>query len=230
MLTFTNRRRGFKSFKKQMLHCGVIFSALVISGVAGTYLDYHVNYIKGEPSPSYGTGTVYYVYAQSSPVEEVVVEELIEEEVKGYDIPIDELRALLNKHLGGHLTGMGDSFIRHGNTYRMDPVLLAVISIHETGNGKSAAIKNRNNAAGIMMKDGMTLQTFNSIDESIERMARLLREDYIDGRGHTSIRDIGLVYCPVGVANDPKNLNQHWIPRVEQLYRDIVGVNYYHEQ
>ena len=51
----------------------------------------------------------------------------------------------------------------------------------------------------------------------------LLKNDYFNN-GLTTIRTIGEVYCPEGVANDPYNQNQHWIPKVTLIYNQYLGL------
>ena len=142
--------------------------------------------------------------------------------------PVTDIETILNNHLKGKLAGKGDSFARYGREYRVDPALLAAIAIHETGNGTSKAINNLNNAGGIMQNPARgILRQFISVNASIEYMAWLLRNSYMDARNLHTIEQIGNRYCPVGADYDKKtNLNQHWIPAVTRIYREIVGVDY----
>ena len=136
--------------------------------------------------------------------------------------PVVEIEDILDSHLQGKLAGMGDSFERYGRMYNVDPALLVAIAIHETGNGSSEAIKDLNNVGGIMV-NGEYLRQFISVNASIEYMAWLLRNSYMDARNLYSIEEIGNRYCPEGVANDPTGLNKHWIPAVTRIYGEIIG-------
>ena len=99
-----------------------------------------------------------------------------------------------------------------GAKYGVPPVILAAISMHETGNGTSSAFRNKNNAMGISNASGPV--EVGSVAESIDKMARLLGKGINEGTGPyanaKSIADIANVYAPLGAGNDPRNLNQFW--------------------
>jgi len=134
----------------------------------------------------------------------------------------------LNERLQGALKNHGDSFVRYGETYDVDPFLLAAISVHETGNGSSKASKQLKNAGGIMANANKgILKSFISINSSIEYMAWLLRGSYLDKRNVHSIKDIGNIYCPVGANNDAKTqVNQYWIGGVTNVYKNLSDTEY----
>jgi hypothetical protein len=123
--------------------------------------------------------------------------------------------AELNGQLKGALKNMGEVFVAAGQKYQINPALLASIAIHETGNGTSNAAKYKHNIAGMMGKNG--LKTYDSVPESIFDMARNLRQNYLD-KGKTTISLIGAKYAPVGAANDPTNLNNHWVNGVQRYF------------
>jgi beta-N-acetylglucosaminidase len=127
----------------------------------------------------------------------------------------------INAHLGGLLRGKGKVFIAAGLVENVNSYLLAAISIHETGNGTSKVLKDKNNVAG-MMVNGIRFRSFNSIDESIFSLAKLLHENYIS-QGRIDLESIGAKFCPVGAKNDPTNINRHWIPNIERIYVQITG-------
>lgn len=128
--------------------------------------------------------------------------------------------ARLNSNLGGALKNSGDVFASVGKKYGIDPALLAAIAVHETGNGTSKAIKNKNNVGGMMGKSG--LMTFSSLEEGIDKMASNLKRNYFD-KGLTTIEQIQKKYAPNGAANDPTGLNQHWVGGVSKYYRMFGG-------
>lgn len=100
----------------------------------------------------------------------------------------------------------------------MDPALVKAVIQHETGNMTSSAAKNKNNFGGIMGKDG--LRTYNTSDEGIEAVAKLLATPRYKGK---TIAQIGAIYAPVGAANDPTGLNNHWVNAVTKLYEQYGG-------
>jgi hypothetical protein len=127
----------------------------------------------------------------------------------------------LDRHLGGAFRGRGQAFIDAAQRHGVDPALLAAIAIHETGNGTSPAVRDRNNPGGLMQPPHYrTLQQFGSLEQGLDAMARNLRRNYLD-RGLRSIDQIGRKYAPIGAANDPRGLNRHWVPRVSELHRRL---------
>ncbi|RDU35906.1 conjugal transfer protein [Neobacillus piezotolerans] len=126
----------------------------------------------------------------------------------------------LNSRLGGILENTGEFFVEAGRKYEISPALLAAISIHETGNGTSNAARFKFNVAGMMGKDG--LKTYPSVKESIFDMARNLRQNYLD-KGKMTIAQIGAKYAPIGAANDPTNLNNHWVKGVNKQFAALTS-------
>lgn len=126
---------------------------------------------------------------------------------------------LLNKTLGGRLAGKGAAIISIGNKYGVDPAFLASILHHESANGTSNAIINKNNPGGIMdaSTNWSTLKSFATLEEGIEYTASNLKRNYLD-KGLKTIPQIGSKYAPVGAANDPRGLNKNWVPNVTTLY------------
>jgi hypothetical protein len=126
----------------------------------------------------------------------------------------------LDSQLKGELSGQGLAFMRAGNKYGIDPAFLASVAMHETGNGTSNAVKNKNNVGGMMGKNG--LMSFESIEKGIEAMASNLKRLYTD-KGLTTIEEIQKKYAPVGAKNDPTGLNQHWVNGVTK-YMSNFGI------
>lgn len=113
------------------------------------------------------------------------------------------------------------AFIDAGKKHGVDPRFLAAISSQETGGGTSKAIKNKNNAMGIMK--GSKLRSFKSVADSINSQARSLTRDGGYYTGKNTIAKIGGTYAPVGAANDPNGLNKHWIPNITKFYENLGG-------
>lgn len=124
----------------------------------------------------------------------------------------------LDHELGGKLKGMGQIFHQAGQLFNVDPALLAAISQHETGNGKSQAANEKNNVAGMMGAGG--LKSYPSVEASIMDMARNISNNYL-GKGLSSISDIGAKYAPIGASNDPTGLNNYWVNGVTQYYNQL---------
>jgi len=125
----------------------------------------------------------------------------------------------LDNTLDGKLSGTAAHFINAGKKYDLDPNLLSAIAIHETGNGSSRAVNDKNNVAGMMGKNG--LRSYASVEDSIFDMARNLRQNYLN-QGKDTIAKIGAKYAPVGAANDPTGLNNHWTKGVSSQYSKLT--------
>lgn len=113
------------------------------------------------------------------------------------------------------------------NIYDIEWKLVYAIAKHETGNFKSNAWLTKNNPGGIMYWNGKksVLRQFDNIEQGIHHMAKMIKNGYID-KGSKSIEDIGKYYAPIGANNDPNNLNQHWVKKVKQYYKDLGGAKY----
>lgn len=101
-------------------------------------------------------------------------------------------------------------------------ILLVAISKHETGNWTSDLYKNNNNFGGIYNSREEKFYSYKSKEEGLQAFVNLLKNNYF-GKGLKSIEEIGNKYCPVGASNDPKGVNQHWIPKVTQYYNNYLG-------
>ncbi|WP_026045584.1 glucosaminidase domain-containing protein [Paenisporosarcina sp. TG-14] len=125
----------------------------------------------------------------------------------------------LDNTLDGKLSGTAAHFINAGKKYNIDPNLLSAIAIHETGNGSSKAVKEKLNVAGMMGRNG--LRSYGSLEDSIFDMARNLRQNYLN-QGKDTVGKIGAKYAPVGAANDPTGLNNHWTNGVSRHLNNLT--------
>ena len=101
-------------------------------------------------------------------------------------------------------------------------ILLVAISKHETGNWTSDLYKNNNNFGGIYNGREEKFYSYKSKEEGLQAFVNLLKNNYF-GKGLNTIEEIGNKYCPVGASNDPKGVNQQWIPKVSQYYNNYLG-------
>lgn len=144
--------------------------------------------------------------------------------VSGGKLQYQEIDAnVLNTQLKGTLQNAASLFVEAGKKYQINPTFLAAVSMHETGNGSSNASRFKNNVAGMMGKNG--LKSYDSIEESIFDMARNLRNNYLD-EGKVTISQIGAKYAPVGAANDPTGLNNHWVKGVQNYYYKMTKTDF----
>lgn len=121
----------------------------------------------------------------------------------------------------GVLSTHGQTIINLANQYTIDPVLFAAIAFHESAYGKSNAILTKNNPGGLMGKNG--LMVFPTLNDGLESMARTLHNRIIKD-GLTTLDRLGSVYAPVGAANDPTGLNNHWVPTVSKIVGNLGGL------
>lgn len=154
-----------------------------------------------------------------------------EEAMKSINKPVVETmmeeKPILNKkikaiahNLGGVMTGHSTYLYNKCLENDLNPLMVAAIIKHESGNGTSRAIRIQNNIAGFMGNRG--LMTFYNINNSIDFMASLLKKHYID-QGLNTLEKIQPKYCPIGATNDPKGLNKHWLPMVTEYYNTLVA-------
>lgn len=130
----------------------------------------------------------------------------------------DTIIAVLNNNLGGKLKGKGQVIYEASTANKYPAYLQASIIIHETGNGTSQAVRERNNVGGIF--EGNKLKYYKSVDDSIWDMASRIKKYYID-EGKTSIEAFGAKYCPIG--NNDDGTNKHWIPTVSKYYIKMLN-------
>src|SRR5699024_10642148 len=71
--------------------------------------------------------------------------------------------------------------------------------------------------------DWQTLQHFPTLKNGLEAMADTLYNRII-GDGLVTIEQLGEVYAPIDVKNDPDNLNKHWVPTMKKLTANSGGL------
>lgn len=122
-------------------------------------------------------------------------------------------------HLGEIECKIYNKSIEYGLN-REQAFIVVSISRHETSKWTSKAFLEKHNLGGIMCSTG--LRQYGSLDEGIDAFVSLLKNRYFD-RGLDTIEKIQPVYCPIGASNDPKGLNQHWLPMVTKYYNEYIG-------
>lgn len=131
---------------------------------------------------------------------------------------VQDINRLL-KQRGSPMAGLGSAFVRAGRKWGVDPRLLVAIAGHESEWGTKGYAVGTNNPFGWGASQGIRFPTW---EDSIYTVARGLRKGYLD-EGLRSIDRISGKYAPVGAANDPTNLNQHWTDGVSAVYRQLGG-------
>ncbi|WP_254260206.1 peptidoglycan DD-metalloendopeptidase family protein [Listeria fleischmannii] len=135
--------------------------------------------------------------------------------------------AKLNEGLkrAGVFQGKGQLFVDIAEKQGIDPILFIAISMSETGWGKSNAVREKNNPGGIMdsATNMQTVKHFASLEEGLEAMGVTLHNRIVKD-GLNTIDKLGNVYAPIGVSNDPTNLNANWIPTVKGIAEKFGGL------
>ena len=134
----------------------------------------------------------------------------------------------LNKYLRGKgvLEGKAEVFMNAQRTYGINAAVLAAITVHESGMGKSRLAKRQNNVGGVRKPGSSEFRTFNSVDECIMEMARFLKSGYVNnsGRPLTKLYQINAKYCPTSDPTDTTNGNSGWARAVAGYISAIEGM------
>lgn len=141
----------------------------------------------------------------------------IEQQLQEANYQIDDLQTTLEKRVKelerassvqyDDLT-IEEMFRLAASTYDVDYDMLYAIARLETGNFTSNLFVNSNNAGGMRGSDWLS---FDSQQEGIMEMARLLRYNYID-QGLTTVEQIAVKYCPPTSSD--------WASKVRQLMNE----------
>ncbi len=116
------------------------------------------------------------------------------------------------------LEGFGPIFVRAGRKHGVDPLFLVAIATHENRLGTFKATQAKHNTFGLGPG-----RSYPSWDENIEAAAQNLARPGGFYVGKNTIRSIGLTWAPIGVGNDPGDLNQHWVRSVTRFYAQLGG-------
>ncbi len=118
---------------------------------------------------------------------------------------------------GTPMAGEGSQFIKAGDSYGIDPLLLLGIA----GAEQSFSPYNHN-AFGLMTGANGTIGAYKSDYDGMLDAAKTLA-DYAKG-GVTSLTGIQQKWAPVGAGNDPNNLNSNWLSNVKSyMGRAVQG-------
>lgn len=118
---------------------------------------------------------------------------------------------------GSPLAGEGAAFVEQGRRIGVDPRALVAIAAHETMLETYEPAQRIRNPFGL--GPGWSFDTH---ADAIARAATALDELYLP-EGRIRIPDIGAKWAPIGAANDPNGLNQHWTTGVSTYYRALGG-------
>lgn len=134
----------------------------------------------------------------------------------------------ISNNLGGVFKNKAEYIYTKSKAYNVNPMLVAAICKFETADGTSELVKKANNPGGLNWYKGCKnekfgwYQKFETLEDGIEELIRVLKEVYIDN-GHGDINSIGNKYAPL---NDTRNGiggmdNSKWSKVVTQFYIQI---------
>lgn len=154
--------------------------------------------------------------------EQVTAQDIQNRQFRGFrEVDVNRLR----ESLPPQARHLAQTFVDAGRRHNLDPLALAAIARHETGNFTSDAFRNRNNAMGVSNRRGPI--TMRSHEHSVNYMAERLNSPTGPYRDAQNLRDLWHVYSPPSTArggrtveNDPRDLNRHWGAGVERFIRD----------
>lgn len=123
-----------------------------------------------------------------------------------YNGTADDLNKFLDKYSNSELKGKGQAFIDAQNKYNISALALLAICGAETSYGTDGEAVKRHNFANIEKEKNASYdgrwRKFDSAEDCIMELARLLRENYVDSPGsgkvaHLSkLYQIGPKFCP----------------------------------
>lgn len=116
------------------------------------------------------------------------------------------------------LYGLGINLINSGKSGNVNPGLLVAIGRQESALGTTSGVAEHN-YYGLMSTEG-GLKKFSNWNEAVEHHGLYIRRMYLNDK-LTTIELIGGRYAPLGVSNDPKNLNKNWVPGVTKFFQEI---------
>jgi cell wall-associated NlpC family hydrolase len=116
------------------------------------------------------------------------------------------------------LAGLGAIFVADGEAVGIDPRVLVAISGAETSFGTYGPSQVIHNPFGL----GPSLR-FPSWSAAIQGAANTLGGPLYRGSGLVTIAQIQARWAPLGVANDPLNLNNNWQANVGRYFADLGG-------
>jgi hypothetical protein len=119
---------------------------------------------------------------------------------------------------GSPMAGQGAAFMASAARWQVDPRLLVAIAGAESSFGQVTC--GPNNAWGWACPNDPA--DFATWAAGIDTVMSGLRRYYLD-EGRTSVSLIQQKYCPVGAANDPTGLNNHWTKNVTKFLLELGG-------
>jgi beta-N-acetylglucosaminidase len=160
------------------------------------------------------------LYSRRSEYEISVLESVHDDAIARYLAKEDDSNLLKSE---------AQAFVDMAALYELDPAFALAVAQHETGKGRSKALREKNNAFGIQPQgeDG-PIQKFDTVADSIKQFCKMIRVNYVDKYDQATIIDItdnpqnpeGHSYC--GEHHDSVS-RLDWIEGVTRYFNDIIG-------
>ncbi|UXV29656.1 CHAP domain-containing protein [Mammaliicoccus sciuri] len=134
----------------------------------------------------------------------------------------DEGLAVFEKNAkGGALEGKTKDLVKIAKKHDIPPNLFLAIVAHESLWGRGVNATKQKNPFSLMGSGTIYDNTFPTLDKGLEAGAKNLQDLYIS-EGLDTPKKIGPKYAPtVGATNDDTGSNNHWIPNVERIMKEI---------
>lgn len=119
------------------------------------------------------------------------------------------------------LADQGESFVRWGRAYNVDPRFLVGIAFAETELGTTGGAASIHNPFGL----GPGFR-YPSWDAAIRFAASNIAGRLYYGRGAYTVEDISHIWAPIGAANDPNNTNVNHVPNIVAAINRMFDAGY----
>lgn len=156
--------------------------------------------------------------------EETIISKSVKDEPWwGQDITAENIKPFCKDAL----STMPDIIIDYCKTYKVNPALILAVTLQESGNGTSNAIRTKNNPMGYMDEDTnwKYLKVFPSLQEGFRACISNFSRNYI-AKGKKELSQMAKIYSPIGASNDPNGYNKFWPNNVASFFRKITGKDY----
>lgn len=132
---------------------------------------------------------------------------------------IDRYLDRSGNHANSILHGAGDALVRAEEKYHVNAIHILGIIGYESGHATSKNSKELNNIAGIFDGRSSEQKAFDSVDQCIDYLARLIRQEYID-KGREKIGDIAPKY--LNGEPDKSASSENWAYNVTEISHDYL--------
>lgn len=121
----------------------------------------------------------------------------------------------------GNLIGYEKVYLHAEEIYHVNAILLYNINALESGYGTSELAVNNNNLGGIRESMSLDFVEYDSFEESIMSLARLLGEEYLDQDGmYYNGKDIRSINMRYSLNEEDCTVNWRWSEKLSEMILD----------